>query len=553
MSARRILIVNLTRLGDLLQTSPTVAGLRALHPDAEITLLAEKNFAEVCEAIPGVDRVHRIDLDHLGHLLLAGGSRVGEAFHFVRNTVAELRAGRFDLALNFSSSRMSAVLLGLLDIPDVRGWSMTSDGFRAIQTPWARLFATLCLNRRVAGFNLVDCYRGVAGCLSTATPGLSFTVSDAARARVATRLDAAGIAAGARVIALQLGASRAVRRWPIESFARLAHELAGDGKRIVLVGGGGERALAAELLQACGSCATPLVDLCGQTSIQELGALLERCALLVTGDTGPMHMAAATRTPIVGLFFGPALPFDTGPYGTDHVVLHAGVSCAPCDHAVHCLDPFCRRTITAELVASVVRARLAADWSSLAEIGTALAARAPVRLYRTGFDARGLFDCPVLGTVLARPEDELRRAYRATWLTLLEGVPLPGARSTGLVDVAPFAALAELARLGTELTARLDRLVIDAARSLDAVQRVGREIEVLDRAIGEHGRVHPDVAVLTQMFAFEKETMPGEDLAGLTKESARLYRDLCRSADCMQALLGGSGAVGEVDHASIRQ
>lgn len=561
MSVRRILIVNLTRLGDLLQTSPTIAGLRTVHPGATITLLAEKNFAEVCESIPGVDDVRRLDLDQLGHLLLAGPERIADAYHFVRAAVEDLRAERFDLALNFSSSRMSAVLLGLLRIPDARGWAMTGEGHRAIRTPWARLFAAMCLNRRVAAFNLVDCYRGVAGCLDVPASGLSFRVADGARDAIARRLAAAGVADGAPLVALQLGASRAVRRWPIAAFARLAHELARDGNRIVLLGGAGERPLVDELLAACPTLAPPPLDLCGGTTIQELAALLERCRLLVTGDTGPMHMAAAMRTPVVGLFFGPALPFDTGPYGVDHVVLHAQVGCAPCDHAVHCLDPFCGRTLTPEIVAEVARARLANDFARLATVAEAAGRSGPVRLYRTGFAADGLFACTPLGALPERPDDVLRAAYRAMWLRRLQGRALPAARAARL-DAAAFAALGDLARLGGERAARLARLAEDVTSpgaqpardaTLDAIEDVGREIEVVDRSVADLGRVHPELALLTQMFAFEKETVAGDALDDLARDCARLYRDLDRSAADMTALLGGGRAAHEVDDASVRQ
>lgn len=549
---RRIVIVNLTRLGDLLQTSPTIAGLHAVHPDAKITLVAEKNFAEVCESIPGVDRVYRIDLDRLGHLLLEGPSRIGDAYHHVRELVDELRQEEFELALNYSSSRMSAVLLGLLRIPDVRGWAMTADGHRAIRTPWARLFAASCLNRRLASFNLVDCYRGVAGCLDAPVEGLSFRIAATARESIAARLAEAGVARDASLVALQLGASREIRQWPLESFARVAHELASDGHRIVLLGGGGERPLAERLVAACTGAPSAPIDLCGRTSIQELGALLERCRLLVTGDTGPMHMAAATRTPVVGLFFGPALPFDTGPYGSGHVVLHAGVACAPCDHAVQCLDPFCRRTLTAELVANVARARLAGDDDRLAALATRAGRLAPVRVYRTAIAADGLFDCEPLGDLPARRDDELRRAYRSVWLARLAGRALPAAPASG-VDAAPFAALTGLARLGGELAADLQRQCALRTPRIAAIERTGREIEVLDRSIAEHGRVHPEAALLTQMFAFEKETMAGESLDQLARECARLYRDLGRSADDMLALLGGDRAAHEVGDADLRQ
>ena len=107
MSVRRIVIVNLTRFGDLLQTSPTVAALRARHPEAEITVVAEKNFADVCDHIPGIARVYRLDLDRLGALLLEGEESLRESYRYVEDVLRDLRAERFDLALNFSSSRMT--------------------------------------------------------------------------------------------------------------------------------------------------------------------------------------------------------------------------------------------------------------------------------------------------------------------------------------------------------------------------------------------------------------------------------------------------------------
>lgn len=549
MSVERILIVNLTRLGDLLQTSPTVAGLRAKHPDAEVTLLAERNFAEVCEAIPGVDRVERLDLDRIGRLLLEGGARVAEAYHLVHGVVADLRSRRFDLALNFSSSRMSAVLLGLLGVGDVRGWSMTPDGFRSIRHPWARLFAASCLNRRFAAFNLVDCYRGIAGCLVDGSQRLAYAVRDEARRAITERLSAHGLAADAPLVALQLGASRPVRRWPVDSFARLAADVAADGTCVALIGGAGERELAEAVRRASALPDERTIDLCGTTTIAELAALLERADVLVTGDTGPMHLAAAVGTPVVALFFGPALPFDTGPYGEDHVLLHAAVACAPCDHAVSCLDPFCRTTIRPDVVAAAVRARLRRDWCTLDELA---AESAPVRLYRTAFDAHGLFECRAIGTrgVPGRGEEDVRWAYRAAWLAELEGLPLPEPRASRL-DLGSFAALAELGRLGGEVGRRLEAAA--ARRSIPDVERLGHEIETLDRAVAEHGRVYPETAVLTQAFGFEKENVPESEVEDLARAWQRLYQRLARVADAVRHVLGARASREEREHAGLHQ
>jgi ADP-heptose:LPS heptosyltransferase len=534
VSAERVLIVNLTRFGDLLQTSPTVAALRERHPRAAITLLAERNFADVCDGIPGIDRVYRMDLDRLGNLVLGGGGALLEGYRYVEDVITELRAARFDLALNFSSSRMTAVFMSLLGIPDVRGWSMTADGLRVIRHPWARLFATMCLNRRVAAFNLVDYYCAMAGG-GGATRRLLYEISPAARDFAAALLAAAGVHAGERLVALQLGASRVVRQWPAAAFTALGRRLAAAGHRVVLVGGGADRPLAVAVAAELGAQA---IDACGRTGVAELGALLARTHLLVSGDTGPMHMAAAVGTPIVGLFFGPASPFDTGPYGADHVLLHATAPCGPCDHNVSCLNPFCRDEITPEAVAVAVGARLAADWDAIESLARA---SATMRVYRTAFDAHGLYCCRLLGAPPLGREDELRRAYRATWLAVLAGVPLP-TPSPGTIDVGPFAALARLARDGEEIAGRLAAEVEQGAAALDAVERLGRELEILDRALLEHGAVHADTGVLTQMFKFGKENLEGDDVATLARETATLYRELVLEADLMTVLLGGAAA-----------
>ena len=528
MSARRILIVNLTRFGDLLQTSPTIAALHERHPGAEITLLAEKNFADVADGIPGVARVMRAELDHLGKLLLTGGAALVDAYRWAEQLIAELRAAEFDLALNLSSSRMTAVFMGLTRVADVRGWSMTPDGFRVIRHPWARLFATMCLHRRWAPFNLVDYYRHMAGG-GGAIRRLRYEVPREAAAVADATLRAAHVRDGERIVALQLGASKAIRQWPAPSFTALAARLAAGGARILLVGGGGDRPLAATVAGAIGRAA---IDTCGRTSVAELGALLARADVLVSGDTGPMHMAVAVGTPVVGLFFGPASPFDTGPYSEGNVLLHAAVPCAPCDHNVTCLQPFCRDELHPDTVAAVVTARLADDWPRLETIARDAA---PVRCYRTTFDRSGLYACAPLGARASRPDDAVRAAYRATFLAETDRAPAPVGDAGAAV--APFATLAGLADTGGELAARLLAATTPGGAPA-ALERLGRELEACDRAIAEHGATEPETAVLTQLFTFGKENLEGQDVAALAAETRELYRALGRRAALMTALLG---------------
>jgi ADP-heptose:LPS heptosyltransferase len=550
---RKILIVNLTRFGDLLQTSPTIAGLKEAHPEAELTVFVEHNFSEVCHGLPGVDRVREIDLDHLGRLVMAGtGEGLRAAYREVERTAVELRAEGYELALNYSSSRMSAVLMRLIGVADTRGWTMTADGHRLIAHRWSRLFAASALLRKQAAFNLVDYYKRVAG-VPAGPQRLLYTVPADARARAASLL-AAGDFRGEPLVALQLGASRAVRRWPTASFVALGKELhARLGARLLLCGGGGDRPAAAEVAQALGAAA---IDVCGRTSIGELSGLLERASILVTGDTGPMHLAVAVGTPVVSLFFGPALPTDTGPYGTDHVCLHAEVACAPCDHNVTCLEPFCRETLAPAAVAEAVVARRAGDWAALA----AAADRWPgVRWYRTGFDAEGLFDLTSLGARPSGARERLRRAYRVLWKAVLELTPpavppgpaLPREAGT-LRELAALAATANAAAANVEALARR----ASADGGLDALETAARGLEALDERLLRFGAVHEPASLLMQVFRFDKESIEGDDVVALARATRQLHEDLVTHARLLADLLEPAAkrafpTVGGGAHASV--
>jgi len=148
-----------------------------------------------------------------------------------------------------------------------------------------------------------------------------------AEARVEVLLAAAGVQAGATLVAMNPSARWETKRWPLESFAAVGDRLQQDGAaRVVLIGGRDERHVGKWVMRAM---RTAPIDLMGQTTLTELIALLRRARLLVTNDSGPMHLAAAVGTQVIALF-GPTDPARTGPYGAGHTVLRSGVPCSPC-------------------------------------------------------------------------------------------------------------------------------------------------------------------------------------------------------------------------------
>ena len=149
---KRIGILNLTRFGDLIQTTPVLAGLRKRHPDAEIHLIVKTRFREAAEMLPGVDEIHEIDGDALARLLVDPDSNFLDAFRSVRYLVDELSRVHFDVLFNFTHSRTSAVLLSLLDADHTVGYDLDRRGSRRVENPWLQHMSSLVRARRVTRY-----------------------------------------------------------------------------------------------------------------------------------------------------------------------------------------------------------------------------------------------------------------------------------------------------------------------------------------------------------------------------------------------------------------
>ncbi|MPM20872.1 ADP-heptose--LPS heptosyltransferase 2 [bioreactor metagenome] len=143
------------------------------------------------------------------------------------------------------------------------------------------------------------------------------------------------------------GARWETKEWPPEHYAALADKVTKNGTFVVLAGGPDEKEKAA-LIEAAAET-DRIIDLTGQTSLRELAALIKGCQVFISGDTGPLHFAAALKKPLVAMY-GPTKADRTGPYGSDKAtVLITPAACAGCLKK-HCSDWHCMGDITPEMV-----------------------------------------------------------------------------------------------------------------------------------------------------------------------------------------------------------
>ncbi|MEZ5977185.1 MAG: glycosyltransferase family 9 protein [Planctomycetota bacterium] len=289
----RVLVVRLGALGDVVNALVLATALKRARPDVEIGWAVHDLALPLVTGHPAVDRVH---------LWRRGGGSAAR-----RAVLAEIRERRYDLAVDLQRILKSSFLARRSGAPRVLGW----DRARAKELSW------LLTNERIAPGprheHMVDVYRAFARHLGADGPAQHVlpTVPEAEAWADAEVARVAPGRSGGPVLVVP-GASKHENRWDAGRFGEVAGRVAIETDAPVLVvGGPGDAELAARVVAASGGVAH---DLTGATDVPKLVALTRRSRLVVTGDTGPMHVAVAVGTPVLAVF-GPADPRRTGPYG----------------------------------------------------------------------------------------------------------------------------------------------------------------------------------------------------------------------------------------------
>lgn len=315
---QRVLLLRLERIGDLLMTIEAIAAVRQRAPAAEIRLAIGSWNADLARLLPGVDHLDILDAPWLSQ----EGTRSSP--QEVAALIRRWRRHGIDLAINFEPDIRSNALLAASGAPRRFGYDTGGGGG----------LLTQALHYDPALHTAANALRIVRRALPAAAPsgsvamGPALSVSPDAATRAARRL-AAHDGRGP-LVGINPGAGRAVKEWPVERFAAAAAELAAhDDATIVLLGSAAEKKTAGAVENALPE-RVRRIDLAGDLPLWELAAVLGRLSVVLTADTGPMHLAAAMETPVVGIF-GPSDPVRYAPLSPRSEVVYAELWCRPCN------------------------------------------------------------------------------------------------------------------------------------------------------------------------------------------------------------------------------
>ncbi len=324
-----LLVVRLSAMGDIIHTLPAVSALRIAFPSIKLGWVVEERWAELLCArdctssgprFPGhplIDFVHLVDTKAWRTSLLSRQTR-----REIGNALNEIRSQKYEVAIDFQGSLKSAVVARSSRPGAIFGMAQPREA------P-ARYF----YKRRIAtkGTHVVEQYHslaeGVAGKTLTRLE-VEFPRNENAEAAIAHQLGLVG----RQFVLINPGAGWGAKQWPAERYGEVARELGKSGFASFVNFGPGEEELALTVERSSGGAARHI-----SCSVAELIALTRRACVFIGGDTGPLHLAAALKIPVVAIF-GPTDPARNGPYGTKSIVLRNPASMTSLSH-VRATDP----------------------------------------------------------------------------------------------------------------------------------------------------------------------------------------------------------------------
>ena len=320
---KKILLIRLSSLGDVVLTTPAIRAVRAHFPDAYIAMLVAKQSADALHENPHLNEIITYDR-------LAKDKDTGEMLRIIR----QLRKRKFTLAIDLQRKFRTQILMYFSGAAERVGKGR------------------LCTIRvqeqghKHATAHYFDLLHAVG--IPAEDQQLELFLAESERSNAAKRLDTAGVSKMTLNVGLFPGAGWKLREWMPERFAAIGDRLVAQFNANVLVFGGPKES---ELVQTVVNLMdAPAIPFAGNLEIRQLAACIEQCDLFLTNDTGPMHIAAAVGTPTVSLF-GPGNHIRFQPIGALHQIIRHDVPCSPCKQFTDkCKDNICMKGIVVDEV-----------------------------------------------------------------------------------------------------------------------------------------------------------------------------------------------------------
>jgi len=342
-----ILIVKTSAIGDVTHTLPALNLLRKHYPEAHVTWLVEEAASDIIKGHRALNRVLISRRKYWVGEMRGGFTRFIKAWREIWAFIRALRDTRYDILLDFQGLLKSGVLVWLARADRKIGFGR---GMEHAECSY------IFLNEKIPAVDMnthaLTREMTLLKAIGVESEEIIFDlpITDGDRTAIDELLDSHEIDREQPLIAINPQATWPTKLWLNDRFSEVADHLLESGCSVVFTGSPADRA---EIDRIIAGMKGNAVNLAGKTTLMSLAALYQKARVVVTTDTGPMHISAASGTPVVAIF-GSTAPWRTGPWGEEHVILRVEMDCSPCLKKSCTRNSECMREITVEMVIKAV-------------------------------------------------------------------------------------------------------------------------------------------------------------------------------------------------------
>ena len=508
-------IIQMTRLGDLIQTAQAIETLKSTHPNYRVVLIARSQFARPLNFLltKYFDQIYTLDTNTLFQDAQTQG--LSKPLNGLNSFLNELKAEKFDVLINLSFSKSSSHLASVIPALHKVGSYHDHNNKVVMHDKWSQMLYSTVMRGALNPYSLVDLFKNIIGIKAT-EPTRSVNAS----------------LPRANMIVVHPFASSERKAWKAEKWVEVIYKtLKENEKQTVTIVGAKNEMLKAQVITEnplLKQFSSRLLNVTGKTSLEELSQVVASAKLFVGHDSMVGHLAAINNTPSLTISLGNVRPHETTPYQKNAYNLAPRTKCFPCFPSDDCAYTQCHHDIPYQLVSNIIKqlssgGEIDAEWIKSANSSFHLSS---VNFYRSRFQ-NGYFTLDSLIDAHLDISDIFRTLYKITWSFVLSNVEdnhafpklTPSTHRDLLDAMTGLQHLFELSEFGQKYSRYILEEISSATPSIAKIKEFSKKIDEIDHLQSMVQKTSPYLAPIIDYFTVRKGNLFGDNIVKLTESS----------------------------------
>lgn len=526
-------VMQMTRLGDLIQTAQAVESLKSTHPNYRVILIARSQFAKPLSFLLNkyFDQIYTLDTAALFQDSETQG--LNKPLSGLNGFLNELKNEKIDALINLSFSKSSSHLASLIPAVHKIGSYHDHNNKIVLTDKWSQMLYATVMRGALNPYSLVDLFKNIIGVKSTA-PVKSPTAS----------------LPRANMIVVHPFASSDRKAWKAEKWVEVIYKtLKENDKQTVTIVGAKNEILKAQVIvenPLLKQYSSRIINVTGKTSLEDLSQAVASAKLFVGHDSMVGHLAAIHNTPSLTISLGNVRPHETTPYQANAYNLAPRTKCFPCFPSDDCAYTQCHHDIPYQLVSNIIKqlssgGDIDSEWIKNANSSFHLSS---VNFYRSRFQ-NGYFTLDSLIDAHLDINDIFRTLYKITWSFVLSDTEdnhafpkLTPATHRDLLDaMTGLQHLFELSEFGQKYSRYILEEISSSTPSISKIKEFSKKIDEIDHLQAMVQKTSPYLAPIIDYFAVRKGNLFGDNIVKLTESSYYVFEESAHLSSIMYELI----------------